>query len=295
MARVAKTPGEADAEEDGRGESAPQHHIRITCGARGQKIEKRDFFAFWGWAGHRRCALITAEGAGDAGEDTLGVEVVREAGRPRWGAVHSVDLTRLHMRIDGAVSGGGDPQLRIRSATLGELAVRSRGRRGRTRWRIAILRQTGNRGAGRAMLLLRIGPGRSNSQSGGHKRTDTGPVRPWRAGTQPLHAGTCRPRCTRVRRPAALPRVQIGMAVGTTTSSTSGTCPISNRDRGRCRREAAEDVRRPTVLDNSWLGTPAAEPERVLKHWCMQHVRGHIASPRAPRNGIVPPEYPGLL
>ena len=43
-----------------------------------------------------------------------GIAVIEEAGLPRRGAVHLVGfLPRLHMRIDGAASGGGGQHLRI--------------------------------------------------------------------------------------------------------------------------------------------------------------------------------------
>ena len=80
----------------------------------GETMERRDRFGFSGWAVHPRCALNTAEGTSDAGEDRFGIEVIGEAGQPRRGAVHLVDfLPRLHMRIDGAARGGGGQQLRI--------------------------------------------------------------------------------------------------------------------------------------------------------------------------------------
>ena len=80
----------------------------------GDTIERRDRFGFSGWAVHPRCALNTAEGTSDAGEDRFEIEVIGEAGRPRRGAVRLVDfLPRLHMKIDGAASGGGSRQLRI--------------------------------------------------------------------------------------------------------------------------------------------------------------------------------------
>ena len=70
--------------------------------------------SFSAWAVPPRCALIAAEGAGDAGEDRFELKGVGEAGRPKRGAFHVVDfLLRLHMRIGGAVSGGSDQQLRI--------------------------------------------------------------------------------------------------------------------------------------------------------------------------------------
>ena len=77
-------------------------------------MERCDRFGFSGWAVHPRCALNTAERASDAGEHRFGTDVIGEVGRPRRGAVHSLDfLPRLHMRIDGAASGGGSQQLRI--------------------------------------------------------------------------------------------------------------------------------------------------------------------------------------
>ena len=93
------------------------------------------------------------------------------------------------------------------------------------------------------------------------------------------------------RRPAALHRVPSGMAVGTTTSPPSGTYPRNSRERGRSRREVGEDVRGPTVLDDSRSGTLAAGPDRAPKHRCIQHVRGHVVSPGTLRNSIVPPVY----
>ena len=71
-------------------------------------MERRDRFGFWGWAVHPRCTLNTAGGGRDAGEDRFGIEEIGEAGRPRRGAHHLGDFPpRLHMRIDGAASGGG--------------------------------------------------------------------------------------------------------------------------------------------------------------------------------------------
>ena len=105
---------EAEAVEDGRGEPSPQQNRRIPCGVCSDTIERCDRFDFSGWAVHSRCALNTAEGASDAGDDGSGIEVIWEAGRPRRGAIHLVDfLPWLHMRIDGAASGGGSQHLRI--------------------------------------------------------------------------------------------------------------------------------------------------------------------------------------
>ena len=88
-----------------------------------------------------------------------GIAVIEEAGLPRRGAVHLVGfLPRLHMRIVGAVSRGGGQQLRI--AWLWEDVTSGAGDKGgRTRWKMAIMRQTGERGGERAMCLLRTGPG----------------------------------------------------------------------------------------------------------------------------------------
>ena len=114
LTRVATTIREAEADEDGRGGPSPQQNRRMSCGVCGDTMERRDKFGFSGWAVHPRCALNTAEGASDADEDRFGTEVIGEAGRPRRGAVHLVDfLPRLHMRIDGAASGGGSQHLRI--------------------------------------------------------------------------------------------------------------------------------------------------------------------------------------
>ena len=77
-------------------------------------MEIHDRFAFSGWVIHPRCALNTAEGAVDAGEDKFRIDVIGEAGLPRRGAVHLVEfLPQLHVRIDGAVNGGGGQQLRL--------------------------------------------------------------------------------------------------------------------------------------------------------------------------------------
>ena len=159
MPRVATTIREAEADEDGRGEPSPQQNRRMSCAVCGDTMERRDRFGFSGWAVHPRCALNTAEGVSDAGEDRFGIEVIGEARRPRRGAVHLVDfLPRLHMRIDGAVSRGGGQQLRI--AWLWEDVTSGAGDKGgRTTWKMAIMRQTGERGGERAMCLLRTGPG----------------------------------------------------------------------------------------------------------------------------------------
>ena len=92
-----------------------------------EMMETRDRFAFSGRAVHPRCALITAEGAGDA--DRVGVVVVGEVGRPRRGAVHMMDfLQRRDMRIDSAVSRCGGQQFRI-ARLMGGRAVWDRRRR----------------------------------------------------------------------------------------------------------------------------------------------------------------------
>ena len=105
-----------------------------------------------------------------------------------------------------------------------------------------------------------------------------------------MHAGTRRMYCSRERRPVALPRVPVGMAVGTTTFPPGGTWPRKTGARGR-RREVAEDVRGPTVGDDSQWGTLAAVLHRVPKPRWIQHVRRH-ASPGTLRNSDVPPVYP---
>ena len=114
MTRVATTLGEAEADEDGRDASSPQQNWRIPCEVCGETMERRDRYGFSGWAVHPMCALNTAEGASDAGEDRFGIEVIGKAGRSRRCIVHLVDfLPQLHIRIDGAASGGGGQQLRI--------------------------------------------------------------------------------------------------------------------------------------------------------------------------------------
>ena len=122
-------------------------------------MDIRGRLACSGWEVYPRFALNTAEGAVDAGEDKFRIDVIGEAGLPRRGAVHLVGfLPRLHMRIDGAVSRGGGQQLRI--AWLWEDVTSGAGDKGgRTRWKMAIMRQTGERGGERAMCLLRTGPG----------------------------------------------------------------------------------------------------------------------------------------
>ena len=69
LIRVATTIREAEADEDGRGAPSPQQNRRMPCGMCGDTIERRDRFGFSGWAVHPRCALNTAEGVSDAGED----------------------------------------------------------------------------------------------------------------------------------------------------------------------------------------------------------------------------------
>ena len=67
-------------------------------------METRDRFDFSGWEVH----------SSDASKDRFGVVAVGEAGRPTRSAAHLMDfLPRLHMRTDGAISGGGGQQLRI--------------------------------------------------------------------------------------------------------------------------------------------------------------------------------------
>ena len=72
LTQVAKTGGEADADEDGRGTSDSHQHMRMPYRMLGRNSETRDRYTFSGYAVHPRCALITAEGAGDAGEDRFG-------------------------------------------------------------------------------------------------------------------------------------------------------------------------------------------------------------------------------
>ena len=76
MIRVATTIREAEADEDGRGAPSPQQNRRMPCGMCGDTIERRDVLDFSGWTIHPRCALNTAEGASDAGEDRFGIEVI---------------------------------------------------------------------------------------------------------------------------------------------------------------------------------------------------------------------------
>ena len=79
MTRVATTRGEADADEDGRGVSAPPHNTRIPFGVYGKKMEVRDRFAFSGWTVNPMCALNIAEEAVDAGEDRFEIALTGEA------------------------------------------------------------------------------------------------------------------------------------------------------------------------------------------------------------------------
>ena len=76
LTRVATTIREAEADEDGRGEPSPQQNKRMSCGVCGEVMERRDVLDFSGWTIHPRCALNTAEGASDAGEDRFGIEVI---------------------------------------------------------------------------------------------------------------------------------------------------------------------------------------------------------------------------
>ena len=79
LTRVTTMRGETDADEDGRGAYAPQQNIRMPCRVCGENMERRDRFGFSRWAVYPRCALNTAEGASDAGEDRFGIEV----GKPK--------------------------------------------------------------------------------------------------------------------------------------------------------------------------------------------------------------------
>ena len=76
LTRVATTIREAEADEDGRGASSPQQNRIMSCGVCGEVMERRDVLDFSGWTIHPRCALNTAEGASDAGEDRFGIEVI---------------------------------------------------------------------------------------------------------------------------------------------------------------------------------------------------------------------------
>lgn len=138
LTRVATTRGEADADEDWRGASAPPQNIRMPCGVCDEIIEIHDRLAFSGWTVHPRCELNTAEGACDVVEDRFRIEVIGEAGRPRRGAVHLVDFPpRLHVMVDSATSGGGGQQLRI--ARLWENVLSGAGDEGNEQdggWRI---------------------------------------------------------------------------------------------------------------------------------------------------------------
>ena len=110
----ATTRGEADADEDWRGASALPQHIPTPCGVCCENMEILDAFTFSRWAIHPRCALNTAEGAVDAGEDKLRIAAAGEAGLSKRGAIHLVDfLPELRMSIDGAANGGVGQQLRI--------------------------------------------------------------------------------------------------------------------------------------------------------------------------------------
>lgn len=60
LPRFATTRGGEDPDEDWHGTSAPPKHIRTSCGVWGENMEKRDRFAFLGWAVYPRCALNTA-------------------------------------------------------------------------------------------------------------------------------------------------------------------------------------------------------------------------------------------
>ena len=127
LARVATATGEADADEDWRGASAPPQNIRTPCGVCSENMEIHDSFAFSESAVHPRCALNTAEGAVGAGEDTFGIAVTGEAGLPRRGAVHLADLLpRLHMRIDHGRCQWGRRSTAPHGAALGGRATGGR-------------------------------------------------------------------------------------------------------------------------------------------------------------------------
>ena len=70
---VATTIRETEADEDGRGAPSPQQNRRMLCGVCGGTMERRDRFGFSGWVVHPRCALNTAGGSSDAGEDRSGI------------------------------------------------------------------------------------------------------------------------------------------------------------------------------------------------------------------------------
>lgn len=239
MTRAATTQREADAYEDGRCASAPHQYVRLPCGACGQNMETRDKFTFADWAVHPRCALITAEGAGDAGEDRFGVEVVGEVGRPRRGAVHLVDvLTRLYMRIDGAVSGGGDQQLRI--ARLWEDVPSGAGdeedaRDGGWRFRVKPVIEVGDEPCSYCEWALHD----PINGLGGINAPIQIPCN---------HGGRVQGRCMleragRIAPGDADPRFCLECQSDLPEhSSSSRTCPSNTRDRARCRSEVVEDV-----------------------------------------------------
>ena len=79
-------------------------------------------------------------------------------------------------------------------------------------------------------MLTADGPWMTQLTVWGHECTGIGTVRPWSAGTRPLHAGTRRPHCTQKRRPAALHRVPIVLAVGTTTSLPCGARAMATNE-----------------------------------------------------------------
>ena len=76
LTRLATTIKETEADKDWRGASAPQQNMLLPCGVCDENMERRDRFAFSGWAVHPRCALNIAAGASDAGEDRFGIEVI---------------------------------------------------------------------------------------------------------------------------------------------------------------------------------------------------------------------------
>ena len=71
-------------------------------------------FVFSGWLVHRRCAVESAEGAADRGDDRFGMAIRGGTGPPRGRAFLTEIMPGIHMRYDRATDRGAHQQRQLK-------------------------------------------------------------------------------------------------------------------------------------------------------------------------------------
>ena len=82
MSRSAAERGEEDIWGDWRGTIPQRAQAETPCGACGEHIIERQWFAFSGWIAHMERVVENVQGASDRVDNRLEVAIEKEMGRP---------------------------------------------------------------------------------------------------------------------------------------------------------------------------------------------------------------------